>query len=105
MTKKYADRWDAGCDSRPLLEEADRELERLRAALQKIVSEGDYTAPEGMKRIAQAAIFSESPATPIVEAALQKLSEKSPECSCNMANEPGAQQHASYCSLRTGEQR
>jgi hypothetical protein len=29
MTKKYVDRWEAGCDSRPLLEEADREIERL----------------------------------------------------------------------------
>jgi len=31
MTKKYAERWDAGCDSRPLLEEADREIEQIRA--------------------------------------------------------------------------
>jgi hypothetical protein len=31
MTKKYVDRWDIGCDSRPLLEEADREIEQLRA--------------------------------------------------------------------------
>lgn len=30
----------------------------LRAALQKIVDEGDYTAPEGMKRIAQDALIS-----------------------------------------------
>jgi hypothetical protein len=30
MTKKYVDRWDIGCDSRPLLEEADREIEQLR---------------------------------------------------------------------------
>jgi len=33
MTKKYVERWDAGCDSRPLLEEADREMQRLQVRI------------------------------------------------------------------------
>lgn len=40
------------------------ENDRLRGALQRIVSEGDYTAPGGMKRIARAAIGRVTPETP-----------------------------------------
>lgn len=48
MTKKYAERWDAGCDSRPLLEEADREIERLRKALRaKTVASIEIRANDG----------------------------------------------------------
>ena len=32
------------------------EINRLREALAKIISDGDYTAPEGMKRIAREAL-------------------------------------------------
>lgn len=39
-----------------LLLSIQQDNERLRVALQKIISEGDYTAPEGMTRIARAAI-------------------------------------------------
>lgn len=35
-----------------------RANDRLRASLKKIIDEGDFTAPEGMKRIAQEALKS-----------------------------------------------
>lgn len=38
----------------------EREIERLRAALQRTVDEGDYTAPESMKRIARDALSGNS---------------------------------------------
>lgn len=34
----------------------DRQIDRLCEALERIISEGDYTAPEGMKRIAKQAL-------------------------------------------------
>jgi hypothetical protein len=46
-------------DYRRLLEAGTilrHENERLRAALQQIIIDGDYTAPESMKRIAQEAL-------------------------------------------------
>jgi len=33
VTKKYVERWDAGCDSRPLLEEADQTIAQLHTAV------------------------------------------------------------------------
>jgi hypothetical protein len=38
------------------LEEAQCEIDRLRDALERIVTHGDYTAPEGMKEIARKAL-------------------------------------------------
>lgn len=39
-----------------MLREAKSEIDRLRNALEKIISDGDYTAPEGMTRIARDAL-------------------------------------------------
>lgn len=51
--------------------QADR-IRALEAALRKIVRDGDYTAPEGMKRIAQEALGSE------LETAVER--EECPQC-------------------------
>jgi hypothetical protein len=39
----------------------ERENAELREALRKIVDDGDFTAPEGMKRIARAALQKVTP--------------------------------------------
>jgi hypothetical protein len=41
MTNSYVERWDRGCDSRPLLEEADREIERLQGEYNAYRADGE----------------------------------------------------------------
>jgi hypothetical protein len=43
-------------DAQVLLRSAEPPVDHLRTALQKIIDEGDYTNPEGMKRIAREAL-------------------------------------------------
>jgi hypothetical protein len=75
------------CSTAPELQKQNRELkavvsseaklncelaadnEHLRAALQRIITEGDYTAPEGMKRIATEALGNKPPQVETTDAA------------------------------------
>lgn len=59
LCSKHAPPWSFfGSAARERDAAADR-IRALEAALRKIVRDGDYTAPEGMKRIAQEALGSE----------------------------------------------
>jgi len=60
ITREREDLRDELTEARAEIATLKAEVERLNKALQEIVREGDYTAPEGMKRIAKDALMEDN---------------------------------------------
>ena len=60
ITREREDLRDELTEARAEIATLKAEAERLNKALQEIVREGDYTAPEGMKRIAKDALMEDN---------------------------------------------